>query len=707
MKHYQSSNIKNIAILGGSKAGKTTLAECMMFEGGVINRMGSIEDKNTISDYHEVEHERQNSVYSSIMHTEWRGTKINIIDTPGLDDFIGEVIPALRVANTGLLVLNAQNGVEVGTEIMMRYLRKYAKPTVIVVNQIDHAKADFDGTLESINSQFSENVIVVQYPYNAGDGFDSIIDVLKMVMYKFPPEGGKPEKLPIPADQKDRADDLHNQLVEAAAENDEDLMELYFDEGTLSEDQLRDGIRKGMLARSLLPLFCVASKKNMGSGRLMGFIGNVAPSAADVAPEVTTEEEEIKTTDGDTTLFVFKAANEKHAGSVGYFKVCAGELTAGMELTDSSTGNKAKMNQLYIMDGKNRSPVDKLSAGDIGATVKYKGANTNNTLRASGDGKKISPLKFPNPRIRVAISPTKSGDEEKMGASLNKMHEGDPTLIMELSKELKQTILHAQGELHLQTAKWTLNKEYGVGIEFDKPRISYRETIRSEASASYKHKKQSGGSGQFGEVFLRIFPWTENVAMPTDLKVRNQEEIELDWGGKLLYCSAIVGGSIDTRFMPAILKGINEVIEEGPLTKSYARDIVVIVYDGKMHPVDSNEISFKIAGGRAFKDAFLQAKPMLLEPIYRLKVLTPDDYTGDIMTDLQGRRAIVEGIDSEGNLQKITARVPLAELYKYTTTLSSIAQGRAAYEREFLEYSMVPSDVQARLVKELAGQEDE
>ncbi len=707
MNYYESSKIKNIAILGGSKAGKTTLAECMMFEGGVISRMGSVEDKNTVSDYHEVEHERQNSVYSSIMHTEWRGTKINIIDTPGLDDFVGEVIPALRVANTSLLVINAQNGVEVGTEIMMRYLRRYEKPTILVVNQIDHSKADWDRTLESVNSQFSENVVVVQYPYNAGDGFDSIIDVLKMVMYKFPPEGGKPEKLPIPDDQKERADELHNELVEAAAENDEDLMELYFEEGTLTEDQMRDGIRKGMLSRSLLPLFCVASKKNMGSGRLMGFIGNVAPSAADVAPEKTTEDEEIKTTDSDTTLFVFKAANEKHAGSVGYFKVCSGELSSGMELTDSTTGNKAKMNQLYIMDGKNRSPVEKLAAGDIGATVKYKGANTNNTLRSSGDGKKIAPLNFPNPRIRVAVAPTKSGEEEKMGAALNKMHEGDPTLIMELSKELKQTILHAQGELHLQTAKWTLSKEYGVEIEYSKPRISYRETIRAQAEASYKHKKQSGGSGQFGEVFMRIFPWTEGVEMPTDLKVRGQEEIELDWGGKLLYCSAIVGGSIDARFMPAILKGINEVMEEGPLTKSYARDIVVIVYDGKMHPVDSNEISFKIAGGRAFKEAFLNAKPMLLEPIYRLKVLTPDDYTGDIMTDLQGRRALVEGIESEGSLQKIVARVPLAELYKYTTTLSSIAQGRAAYEREFLEYAMVPSDVQAKLVKELAAQEEE
>lgn len=707
MNYYESSKIKNIAILGGSKAGKTTLAECMMFEGGVISRMGSVEDKNTVSDYHEVEHERQNSVYSSIMHTEWRGTKINIIDTPGLDDFVGEVIPALRVANTSLLVINAQNGVEVGTEIMMRYLRRYEKPTILVVNQIDHSKADWDRTLESVNSQFSENVVVVQYPYNAGDGFDSIIDVLKMVMYKFPPEGGKPEKLPIPDDQKERADELHNELVEAAAENDEDLMELYFEEGTLTEDQMRDGIRKGMLSRSLLPLFCVASKKNMGSGRLMGFIGNVAPSAADVAPEKTTEDEEIKTTDSDTTLFVFKAANEKHAGSVGYFKVCSGELSSGMELTDSTTGNKAKMNQLYIMDGKNRSPVEKLAAGDIGATVKYKGANTNNTLRSSGDGKKIAPLNFPNPRIRVAVAPTKSGEEEKMGAALNKMHEGDPTLIMELSKELKQTILHAQGELHLQTAKWTLSKEFGVEIEYSKPRISYRETIRAQAEASYKHKKQSGGSGQFGEVFMRIFPWTEGVEMPTDLKVRGQEEIELDWGGKLLYCSAIVGGSIDARFMPAILKGINEVMEEGPLTKSYARDIVVIVYDGKMHPVDSNEISFKIAGGRAFKEAFLNAKPMLLEPIYRLKVLTPDDYTGDIMTDLQGRRALVEGIESEGSLQKIVARVPLAELYKYTTTLSSIAQGRAAYEREFLEYAMVPSDVQAKLVKELAAQEEE
>lgn len=708
MKHYLSNQIRNIALVGSSKSGKTTLVETMMFEGGVLPRMGSVDDGNTISDHHELELARKNSVFSSVMHTEWRGNKINIIDTPGMDDFVGELVPALRVSDTALLVLNGQHGVEVGTEIIWRYLTKYDKPNIFVVNQLDHAKADFFQAVEQAKTSFGNGVVVMQYPYNQGEGFNCIIDLLKMVMYKFPAEGGKPEKVDIPDEEKDRAAELHNELVEAAAEHDEDLMELYFEKGALDEDELRKGIRIGMLNRDMFPVFALSAKQNMGSGRLMGFIGNVAPSAADSKPEKTTEGAEVKVTDSDTTLFVFKSSNDKHTGSMSYFKVLSGELSSGQEFVNSDSRIKGKINQLYIVDGKGRTSIDKLAAGDIGATVKFKGTFTNHTLRSKDDGVTIAPIEFPNPKIRTSIFPSNQNDDEKMGLALNRMKQSDLTLQVEYRRELKQTIMQGQGDLHLQTIKWQLEQLNGVPVEFEEPRISYRETITKTGAGYYKHKKQSGGSGQYGEVSLKIVPYNDsmtdikNMPPPGDLKVRGVDEHELEWGGKLIFCNCIVGGVIDARFMPAILKGINELMEEGPITKSYCRDIIVYVYDGKMHAVDSNEISFKIAGKGAFKEAFLGANPKLMEPVYKVEVLVPDDFMGDVMTDLQQRRGIVQGFETEGSNKKIVAHVPLAELYKYATTLSSLTQGRATHSREFLEYSPVPGDVQSKLAKSLA-----
>ncbi len=700
MKEYQSKDIKNIVLVGSSKSGKTTLAECMMFEGGVISRMGKVEDRNTVSDYHEIEQERQNSIFSSVLHTEWRGSKINIIDTPGLDDFIGETVPSLRVADTALVVLNAQNGVEVGTEIIWRYLEKYHKPSLFVVNQVDHPKADFQSTLEMAQRRFGSKVIAVQYPYNPGEGFNAIIDLLKMVMYEFPPAGGKPEKKPIPASERARADELHNRLVEAAAENDENLMELYFEKGELDEDEMRKGIRIGMLKRDLFPLFCVASRKNMGSGRLMGFIGNVAPTAEDMGPEHTTEGNEIKVSDKATTLFVFKSSHEKHAGSMSFFKVCSGTVRAGDEFYNNSSRSRGKMNQLYSVDGKNRNPIELLHAGDIGATVKFKDTFINQTLRPDDDGVIVDPIVFPDSKIQVAVSAKKQGEEEKMSQGLHRLSETDPTLLVEYAKELRQTILHSQGELHLTMIKWQMEHDYGVEIEYQDPRISYRETIQSGAISSYRHKKQSGGSGQFGEVHMRVMAYTADHKHPAELKVKEKELIELPWGGHLLFCNCIVGGAIDNRFLPAILKGVMENLEEGPLTGSYVRDVAVYVFDGKMHPVDSNEISFKIAGTAAFKQAFLESRPKLMEPIYKLEVLTPTEFTGDVMTDLTGRRAVVEGFENEfGDYQRIVARLPLAEMGRYATALSSFTQGRATFNRRFLEYAQVPSELQASLTQ--------
>ncbi|WNJ16347.1 elongation factor G [Pontibacter sp. G13] len=698
MKFYQADAIRNVVLVGSSKSGKTTLAECMMFEGGVISRMGTVEAGNTVSDYHEIEQARKTSVFSSVLHTEWRGTKINLIDTPGLDDFIGELIGALRVSDTALLTLNAHYGVEVGTEIAWRYLKKFKKPTIFVVNQMDHPQADFNQTVESARQQFGNGVVVMQYPYNSGEGFDSIIDLLKMVMYKFPIEGGKPEKLPIPEEELERAKELHNTLVEAAAEHDDSLMEHYFEQGELDEDEMRKGLRLGMLNRSLFPVFCVSAKNNMGSGRLMGFLGNVAPCAGDMAPEHTTNGGEIKIDDSDTTLFVFKATNEKHAGSMSYFKVCSGEVEAGMELHNTSAGTKGKLNQLFGIDGKNRHAVNKLAAGDIGATVKFKDTHVNHTLRSAHDSKELVPIEFPEPKIRTAIISTKQGDDEKLAQALHKIMDSDPTVIMEYAKELKQTLLHAQGELHLQTIKWTLEHVYGVEVEFQDPKIAYRESIQSSADASYKHKKQSGGAGQFAEVSIKIQPYSAMMEHPSDVRVRHEDLHELPWGGTLAMYNCIVGGVIDNRFMPAILKGVMEVMEHGPLTGSCCRDVAVYVVDGKMHAVDSNEISFKIAGSHAFKDAFMLAKPKLMEPIYRLEVLVPEAHMGDVMTDLQGRRAVVEGFEAEGVYQRITARVPLAELGKYASTLRALSQGRATHSRKFLQYDQVPGDVQNKLI---------
>ncbi|MEO1450006.1 MAG: elongation factor G, partial [Bacteroidota bacterium] len=638
MKHYQTPNIKNVVLVGGAKSGKTTLAECMMYEGGVLNRMGTVEDGNTVSDFHELELERGNSVFSSILHTEWRGKKINIIDTPGMDDFVGEVIGSLRVADTALVTLHAQHGVEVGTEIAWRYLKQYNKPSIFVVNQLDHPKADFDQTLASARQQFGNGLVVVQYPYRVGEGFNAIIDVLKMVMYKFPDGGGKPEKVPIPDGEKERAADLHNTLVEAAAEHDERLMEMYFEKGELDEDEMREGIRIGMLNRDMFPLFCLSAKRNMGSGRLMGFLGNVAPSAGDMGPEHSTEQQPIPVDAEETTLFVFKVSNDKHTGMMSFFKVCSGEVHAGMELHNSNNGVKGKLNQLYAIDGKNRHAVDKLSAGDIGATVKFKDTHINHTLRGSGDEVKIDPITFPSPKIRTAVEAIQQNDEEKMAQALIKMADSDPTLRFEFSKELKQSLIHGQGELHLMSIKWILEHMYGVDITYTDPKISYRETIQQASEGYYKHKKQSGGSGQYAEVYLKIQPYAPDQGPPGDFKVRGTELIELEWGGTLAFHNCIVGGVIDTRFMPAILKGLMEVMENGPITGSYVRDVAVYVYDGKMHAVDSNEISFKIAGAQAFKQAFMDARPKLMEPVYKVEVMVPEEHMGDIMTDLQGRR---------------------------------------------------------------------
>jgi len=703
MPEFDTSHVKNIVLLGHAGCGKTSLAECMLYEAGLITRKGNIAERNTTGDYHELEQERGNSIFSKLMHTKWRGYKINIIDTPGFSDFIGEVISALRVADTGVMLLNAVAGVEVGTDIMWEYTEKFKTPMIFAVNKLDDDNADFDKTVSEAKNHFGSKVVVVQYPRQSGSGFHEIIDVLRMTMYKFKDAGGKPEKLAIPDEEKEKADTLHKELVEAIASNDEGLMEKYFDKGELDEDEMKEGMKKAMINHDLFPLFCLSAERNMGSGRLMGFIDNVCPSANEMPPQKTKSGDSLTCdANGPACIFIYKTVSESHVGELSFFKVYSGTVKSGMELENETTGVSEKLNQLFLVEGNKRVAVNELVAGDIGATLKLKNTHTNNTLHVRGKNYDLPSIEFPPSNMTVAIEPTKKGEEEKLSQALHQLREEDPTLLVEVSSELKQTLIHCQGDMHLAVAKWKIEHNHKLEVKFVKPKIAYRETIRKMADANYRHKKQSGGAGQFGEVYMRIEPWHEGLAEPKDLNVRGRDTYDLDWGGKLVFYNCIVGGAIDTRFLPSVLKGVMEKMHNGPLTGSYARDIRVCVYDGKMHPVDSNDISFKIAGLQAFRQAFQQADPQILEPIYHLEVLCPDDLTGAVMGDLQSRRAIVEGIDSEGHFQKIIAKLPLAEMEGYSSSLRSITQGKARFTMRFNGYEAVPFDIQRRLIDDYA-----
>ena len=712
MKNYQTSEIKNVVLLGAPGSGKTTFAEAMAFEGKVIDRRGSIENENTLSDNTDLEHSNRRSIYSTILYTEFMNHKLNIIDAPGSDDFSGGLFAAFKVADVGLMLFNAQNGFEVGSEMQSRYAKTYNVPLVGVINQLDSEKANWEGTLESIASFSKVKPIVVQYPVNPGPGFDAFIDVLLMKMFRFKDDNGTREELPIPAEHAERAAELHQALLEAAAENDETLMDTYFEKGDLEPDEIRKGLGMGIANRDWMPIFCASAKKDIGTKRIMEFIIKVAPNPDQRPPMTDTEGNDIPADPaGPTILFVFKSSIEQHVGEISYFRVVSGKVTEGMELLNMRTENKEKLSQLFAVAGKNRVKVSEMSAGDIGCTVKLKSTRTGDTLAPAGSHTVISPMVFPEPRYRAAVRAVNQADEEKLGELLNKARYEDPTLLVEYSKELKQTIVQGQGELHLKILRDQIMGGSKIDIEYFAPRIPYRETITKTAAADYRHKKQSGGAGQFGEVHLVIEPYYEGMPEPSKYKVdgkeltlnvKNKEEYDLDWGGKLQFYSAVVGGAIDARFMPAILKGIMEKMEEGPLTGSYARDIRVIVYDGKMHPVDSNEISFKLAGRNAFKEAFRNAGPKIMEPIYNVEVLVPSDKMGDVMSDMQNRRAIIEGMSSEGGLDRLSARVPLSELYRYSTTLSSLTNGRATYTMKFASYEQVPSDIQEKLLKAYA-----
>jgi elongation factor G len=717
MKTFQADQIKNIALIGNSGSGKTTLAEAMLFNGGTIERRGTIEGNNTMSDYRPIEHENGNSIFSTVLCTEFQNKKINILDTPGLDDFSGGVISSLFVSDAAVLTINVQNGVEVGTEIHFRHAEKDNKPLIVVINGLDHEKANYEKSIEMLKERISNNIVLLQYPVNEGVGFNSIIDVLKMKMLTYPKDGGKPEITDIPADQAARADELHAALVEKAAESDESLMELFFSNDTLTEEEIRQGIAKGIVSRGMFPVLCMSAKNNIGVDRLMEFIVNEAPSLSDMPVIVNSKGNEVKPNpSGPASVYVFKSSIEEHIGEINYFKVFSGKITENLDVTNTSNNSKERLSQLYVSAGKNRVRVPELHTGDIGAFVKLKNTKTGHTLNTAGNDWKYEGVKYPEPKYRTAIKAQSESDDEKLGEALNKIHQEDPTIRIEYSKELKQIIVHGQGEYHLNIMKWHLDNIYKIPTNFNPPKIPYRETITKSAQADYRHKKQSGGAGQFGEVHMIIEPYEEGsteVSMQKiagkeiKISVRDKEEIDLPWGGKLVYVNSIVGGSIDARFMPAILKGIMEKMEVGPLTGSYARDIRVYVYDGKMHPVDSNEISFRLAGRNAFSQAFKNAGPKILEPVYDVEIMVPSDRMGDVISDLQGRRGMVLGMSSEKRFEVIKAKVPLAEMNKYSTALSSITGGRAMYSMKFAEYAQVPGDVQDAVIKAYSEEEEE
>uniref|UniRef100_A0AB33JKZ5 Elongation factor G n=2 Tax=unclassified Prevotella TaxID=2638335 RepID=A0AB33JKZ5_9BACT len=710
MRVYQTNEIKNIALLGSAGSGKTTLAESMLFEAGIIKRRGSVAAKNTVSDYFPVELEYGYSVFPTVFHTEWNNKKLNIIDCPGSDDFVGGAITSLHVTDLALMLINGQYGPEVGTQNVFRYTDKLKKPVIFLVNQLDSDKCDFDAILTSMKDIYGSKCVQIQYPLQTGSGFNSLIDVLLMKKYTWAPDGGQPTIEEIPAEEMDKAMELHKALVEAAAENDENLMEKFFESETLSEDELREGIRKGLVTRSLFPVFCVCAGKDMGVRRLMEFLANVVPFVNEMPKLHNTRGEEVAPeSNGPTSLYFFKTGVEPHIGEVSYFKVMSGSVKAGDDLVNADRGSRERIGQLYACAGANRIAVDQMYAGDIGCTVKLKDVKTGNALNGKDCEWRYDFIKYPNSKYSRAVKAVNAQDTEKLMAAILKMHQEDPTWVLEQSKELRQTIVHGQGEFHLRTLKWRLENNEKLQVQFGEPRIPYRETITKSAKAEYRHKKQSGGAGQFGEVHLIVEPYAEGMPDPTTYKFNGQEfkmnikakeEVDLEWGGKLVFINSVVGGAIDARFMPAILKGIMDCMEHGPLTGSYARDVRVVVFDGKMHPVDSNELSFMLAARHAFSDAFKIAGPKILEPICDLEVFVPADFLGDVMSDLQGRRAMIMGMDSEAGYQKLQAKIPQKELANYSISLSSLTGGRASFTTKFASYELVPNEIQQNLIKE-------
>lgn len=693
MKEYKSKNIRNITLVGHGGSGKTSLVEAMLFTAGVTTRLGRVEDGNTVSDFKPEEIERQISTSASLMHCEWNQNKINIIDTPGYADFIGEVLSGLSVADTAVLVLKAVEGIEVGSEKVWKLINQNELPRMIVINKCDNERANFDEVVNSVNSKLTHDAVVVQFPVNQGVNFNAVIDLIRMKQLVYERNGnGKYKVEEIPENLKAQAEKLKNELIEKVAESDEDLMNKYFENGELSEQELLTGLKKGILNRTIVPIIPVAATANVNVAGFMDFIVSYLPSPADrnkvkVYQNGNEVEIEIKE-DGEPALFVFKTIAESAIGELSLFKVYSGTITHGLDLLNPSTNKFERTSQIYVLNGKNRTEVAHLYAGDLGAVVRLKDTRTNNTLCSKNLNIRFKEIQFPEPIIHFAVKSKSQGDEDKIANGFHSLHQEDPTFVMHFDPELSQTVIGGQGELHLTLAAKKLKDKFGVEVDLVEPRIPYRETIKGVCEdAEYKHKKQTGGRGQYGHVHLKLEP--------------------LKRGEGFQFVDAIVGGVVPGRFVPAVEKGILETMAKGVLAGYKVVDVKVTLFDGSHHPVDSDELSFKIAGSQAFKKGFLAANPCLLEPIQEVTIRVPEEFMGDVMGDISSRRGKILGMDSDGEFQIIRALIPLAEMFKYATQLRSLTQGKGTYEMKLSHYEEVPKEIEAKIIAAAEKQKEE
>ncbi|MCC6866693.1 MAG: elongation factor G [Ignavibacteria bacterium] len=689
MGNISPEKIRNIVIAGHGSSGKTLLTDSILYTTGAINRQGKIEDGSTTSDYSKDEISRKISINSTVLNTLWNDYKLNIIDTPGYTDFTGSVKSAMRIMDTAFILVNASEGVEVGTEIAAGYAKEYGIEVCFVVNKLDYEKADFEGTMAQLREFYGNHVVELQFPVNQGAGFDTIVDLLKMKMLKFSTDGkGDYTEHDIPAELIDKAKQLHQELIEVVAEEDEELMSKFFDEGgTLTEEELIEGLSREIKAKKILPVLCTAGSSGIGVKPLVEFICKYCPSPIDAAPfmaKKTGTEDYVEVEPnpkGEPVIFVFKTLSEPHVGEMSFFRVLSGSVTAGIDLTNQNRNKAERLTQIFQMNGKNRKEMGTAVTGDIGAVVKLKDTHVNNTLTGKGLNVQIDPIIFPEPLIEQALTSKQKGDEDKIASGLSHLHEEDPTFLFHFDPELGQTIIAGQGELHLAIIIARLKEKYGVEVNIVQPKIPFRETIKGKIeSVEYKHKKQSGGHGQYGHVFLRLEPQKRGVGFE--------------------FANEVVGGAIPTKFIPAVEKGVVEALVKGPVARYPVVDVKVTVHFGSYHDVDSSEMAFKIAGAQAFKKGFLDAKPVLLEPIYIIEVTVPEVFMGDVMGDISSRRGKISGMDSNGKMQIIKATVPLSELHDYATKLRSITQGRGIFKRKFSHYEEVPKEIEAKIVAE-------
>jgi len=694
VKEYSIDKLRNVSLISHGGAGKTSLVEAMLFNAGETNRLGRVDDGTTMSDYHPDEIERKISITTSILNFPWKDCKVNILDTPGYSDFLGEVRGALRVTEMAVVVIDVIAGIEVGTEQVWRFAEQEDVARVFFINRLDKEHANFDKVMDMLTSRFGPNVIPLVIPVNEGVGFDSVVDLVKMKLVKYEKGGtGKTSESEIPADLKSKAEQWRTKAIEAAAESDDAILEDYFENGTLTDEQFKTGLHKGILAGTIFPVLCGSAYENIGVKELNDFLVEFAPSP-DSKGEIkgknpdSNAEVTLKPSENETlATLVFKTESEPHVGEFSFFRVYSGVLRTGDEVLNVNQKTIEKIGQIYAINGKNRREIGYAKAGDIAAVVKMKNTHTGDTLTDRRNPVILPSIEFPEPVIRVAVEPKSKGDEEKISNGLQALHEEDPTFVMHYDPELRQTIIAGQGELHLAIVIQRLKNKFGVDVNLVEPKIPYQETIKGTAEVQGKYKRQSGGRGQYGDVWIRLEP--------------------LPRGAGFEFVDAIVGGVVPSKYIPAVEKGIREAMDEGILAGYPVRDVKVTLYDGSYHSVDSSDLAFKIAGSMAFKKAFMQAKPVLLEPIYDVEVRVPEEFLGDVMGDLSSRRGKILGIDAEGPFQVIRAKVPLAELYKYSTALRSLTQGRGIHRCSFSHYEEVPSEIAEKIIAEAQKKKEE